>query len=84
MPECCHILPKRIEKINYFVSVFIPLLCSSLVTYRMKDEAIKILRVLNVVQRIGKEMRKYFLALENVLLQFYLGNCRYTFAVTEY
>jgi hypothetical protein len=50
----------------------------------MKDEAMQILRVLSVVQHIGKEMRKYFLALDNVLLHFYLGEYRYTFAIAEY
>jgi hypothetical protein len=50
----------------------------------MKDEGMQILCVLSVVQHIEKDMRKYFLALDNVLLHFYLGKYRYTFAVTEY
>jgi hypothetical protein len=51
----------------------------------MKDEAMQILRVLSLVQHTGKEMRKYFLALDNVLLHLlYLGKYRYTFAIAEY
>jgi hypothetical protein len=50
----------------------------------MKDKAVQILRVLSVVQHIGKERRKYFFALDNALLHFYLGKYRYTFAITEY
>jgi hypothetical protein len=44
----------------------------------------QILLVLRVVHHIGEKMRKYFLALGKVLLHFYLGKCRYPFAITEY
>jgi hypothetical protein len=44
----------------------------------------EILCVLSVVQHVGKEMRKYFLLLGNVLLHFYLEKYSYTFAIVEY
>jgi hypothetical protein len=51
----------------------------------MKDEAMQILQVLSVVQQKGKEMRKYFLALDNIIIHLlYFGEYRYTFAIPEY